>query len=306
MKDEQFRAIRSTLDNECRRVYARGVGSGTKNTPAISDEEEEKPWETCDSPLALLRAVFYLNGKNFCLRVGEEHRSLTPSQLIREPPDTSKTVVSYTYIERGSKNNKNNPGGLSHLRAENKRVTQDALPQLGDKCHCRLLDLYRARLPTDIRPDAFNFLPLPKVHSSPSAPWFHAKRVMVKNTLATMVRDMRQEAGIGGKTNHSLRVTGATRLFAGGISEKLVKRRTGHLSLEALIVYERPSKEQLETASAVISGGVPLKVMSDVCTSDVAEEGKRDPSTSDRSGKKSGDSSSSSTGPSFTFNFFCK
>ena len=40
----------------------------------------------------------------------------------------------------------------------------------------------------------------------------------------------------GSKANHSLRTTGATSLFAEGVSEKVIQERTGHHSLEALHV----------------------------------------------------------------------
>jgi integrase len=41
---------------------------------------------------------------------------------------------------------------------------------------------------------------------------------------------------ISGKslTNHSLRATGATRLFEANVPEKLIQERTGHRSIDAL------------------------------------------------------------------------
>ena len=39
--------------------------------------------ERTDSPKALFRAVFFLNGQNFCLRGGDEHRRLKLSQIKR-------------------------------------------------------------------------------------------------------------------------------------------------------------------------------------------------------------------------------
>jgi len=40
------------------------------------------------------------------------------------------------------------------------------------------------------------------------------------------------------KSNLSLRVTGATWLYRGGITERSIQARTGHKSIEALRVYE--------------------------------------------------------------------
>jgi hypothetical protein len=47
-------------------------------------------WDILDltTPQGLLNCIFFYNGKNLCLRGGEEHRKLTFSQLKRE----TKTV----------------------------------------------------------------------------------------------------------------------------------------------------------------------------------------------------------------------
>ena len=52
-------------------------------------------------PWALLNAVFFLNGKNFCLQGAKEHKSLKLFQLkgSDEPP-------CCTYAENSSKNRK--------------------------------------------------------------------------------------------------------------------------------------------------------------------------------------------------------
>ena len=67
----------------------------------VTPQEEDLLWSTetigTSSPLSLQRAVFYYVGKVFCLRGGEEQRSLKISQFKREED-------SYVYVENGSKN----------------------------------------------------------------------------------------------------------------------------------------------------------------------------------------------------------
>ena len=68
-----------------------------------------------------------------------------------------------------------------------------------------------------------------------------------------MIKDMCHEAGIGGhKTNHSLRATGASEVFAAGVPEKIIKERTGHRSLEALHIYEHTSSAQHQAVSTIL------------------------------------------------------
>ena len=57
-----------------------------------------------DSPKGLLRAVFFCNGRNFCLCGGQEQRNLKFSQLKRQTIMVDgKEVHSYVYQEFGSK-----------------------------------------------------------------------------------------------------------------------------------------------------------------------------------------------------------
>ena len=54
-----------------------------------------------------------------------------------------------------------------------------------------------------------------------------------------MVSDMFCDMGMDGRfTNHSLRGTGASELFATGVPEALIQKCTGHRSVESLRLYE--------------------------------------------------------------------
>ena len=64
---------------------------------------------------------------------------------------------------------------------------------------------------------------------------------------------MCEQVGIHGKTNHSLRATGATRLLAANVPEKLIAECTGHRSTAGLRVYERTSIQQKQSVSDIIA-----------------------------------------------------
>ena len=72
-----FSSFHTALDNVFRYLRVKGIGSQSKATEAFTKEEEEllcgSGALSTDTPKGLLRAVFFLNGKNFCLRGGEEH-----------------------------------------------------------------------------------------------------------------------------------------------------------------------------------------------------------------------------------------
>ena len=187
------------------------------------------------TPQFLLNAVFYLNGKSFCLHGGEEHRRQRISQLVREyNPDR------YVYTEAGSKNKKG-----TFVEIQNKVVPIYSSLQAGERCHVHVLDLYLSKLPKDaIDRDIFYIRPLPAVPAQPAAPWFQSVPIG-RNQLAKMVPNMCTRAGIAGhKTNHSLRATAATDLYHANIPEKLIQERTGHKSVQALRVYQHTTDDQ--------------------------------------------------------------
>ena len=80
-----FKPLKNVCDSVFKRLHAKGIGTETKETPALSDTEEAKFWDTgvigTANPTALLNAVFFYNGKNFCLRGGVEHRNFKLSQV---------------------------------------------------------------------------------------------------------------------------------------------------------------------------------------------------------------------------------
>ena len=271
--DSRFKGMHSIIDAYFRQLRSEGVGAIVKHASLINKEEENLLWEHGvlgdDSPERLLNAVFFYNGKNICLRGGKEHRALKISQFVRSyDPD------QYVYKENGSKNRS---GGLYECRVENKSVVIMACKDAGVRCHVHLLDIYLSKLPPKAREiDCFYMKPL-GVHviKQPSKPWFSCQPCG-ENKLSGMVKSMFERIGVGGKTNHSLRATGATEMFRAGVPEKIIQERTGHRSLKALRTYERTTAAQHLSVASVFSSS------SDVRFSDTT--GKPGPSTTSISG----------------------
>ena len=67
------------------------------------------------------------------------------------------------------------------------------------------------------------------------------------------MKDMFTEIGISGKSNHSLRATGASILFQANVPEKIIQERTGHRPVKALRLYERTTGEQHQQVSHILS-----------------------------------------------------
>ena len=88
--------------------------------------------------------------------------------------------------------------------------------------------------------------------ADPSKPWYGVQPCG-ENKLSGMVKSMFAMIGVSGKTNHSLRATGASSLFQAGIPEKIIQERTGHRSIKALRMYERTTTSQHVAVSNILS-----------------------------------------------------
>ena len=248
--DSRFKGMHSIVDSYFRQLRNEGVGASVKHASLINKDEENILWQHGvlgdDTPERLLRAVFYCNGKNICLRGGKEHRCLKISQFVRsQDPDM------YTYTENGSKNRS---GGLYECRVENKSVVLMATPAVGNRCYVHLLDKYLSKLhPKACELDCFYMQPLAaSVVSDPTKTWFSAQPCG-ENKLSSMVKIMFKMVGIEGKTNHSLRASGATEMFRAGVPEKIIQEHTGHRSVKALRTYERTTATQHLSVANVLS-----------------------------------------------------
>ena len=105
-KDPEFTPLKNVCNSLFKRLHNSGVGVDIKSTPVVSPDDEIKLWETgvlsMENPTGLLRAVFFYNGQNFCLRGGQEQRALKLSQIRRETTVVNgMQMSSYVYTEFG-------------------------------------------------------------------------------------------------------------------------------------------------------------------------------------------------------------
>ena len=118
-----------------------------------------------------------------------------------------------------------------------------------------LLDLYLQKLPAlAFKHDVFYWQESRIVIQN------HGMRVnLLESTSSTQWWRLCAEAGISqSKTNNSLRVSGATSLYSGGVPEQEIQQRTDHRSLEALRRYERTTKQQNQAVSNMLASSVDL------------------------------------------------
>ena len=173
-----------------------------------------------ETPQGLLNCVFLLNGKNFCLCGGVEHRELKLSQFKREVVAIEgQHKVCYTYTEYVSKNRAD---GLKQLKQQNK-TAQQYQSNHAHRCHVVLLDKCISKLPEDAKQkDLLYVRPKPTKPKNHSTPWFMAISIG-QHTLSVMRKRMPMEAQLEKDfMNHSLRAYRLAKLSKVNVAEKLI------------------------------------------------------------------------------------
>ena len=153
---------------------------------------------------------------------------------------------------------KNNAGGIAEQNLTVKNVNINSVPDSA-RCHVRICREYLKRVPPEAIRSNKQFYLQPVLSDRPlhsQQYWFLPKPIGEKR-IKNMVSDMFSDVGIDGHfTNHSLRATRASELFATGVPEALIQKRTGHCSVESLRLYEtRGVQDELnQTISNILAG----------------------------------------------------
>ncbi len=200
----------------------------------------------------------YLVSLSFALQGGKEQRAL------RCPPyDPQITVKTHSdsirYLEyKEDQQTKSNQGGLVTRKWQPKFMK--VLGNSDDSCNIMTLySKYISLLPPDPKCNALYKYELPT--SKLMAHTWYQDWPLGVNAVAKVISMLMSHAGFKGRyTNHSLRVTAATRMFNAGMEEQVVKEKTGHKS-DAIRVYERTADRVLQDAEqAVIGNKARMKV----------------------------------------------
>ena len=206
-----------------------------QHSEAFTVDKEEQIWQKgalgVETARSLLNAVFYLNGRNLCLRGRMEHRNLKLSQLQFASNETGDYVV---YIK--------NVYHIIIVVAIKTNMKHYSDPDQQERCYVNVLKTSFGKLPeAAFQQDVFYWRSKSKVEDKDYHLPLFEERVIEKLVLGNMVKNMVKESGLSctNKTNHSLRATGATHMFEANVPKKLVKEQTRHRSSKSLEVYQK-------------------------------------------------------------------
>lgn len=219
-------------------------------------EEEELLWEQqilgSTNPTQLVHTLVHLIGLNFALRGGAEHHRLrmpeNNGQLQIVHQQKGKKCLVYT--EDVSKANQG--GGLDHMKVKRKVVHAFPNTNNPERCIVNLFEKYVLHCPPST--EALYLRPLEGDRKWENESIWYCTSPMGRQKLAGVVSGLCSKAGLEGfRTNHSLRASAASRLYAEGVDEQPIKEVTGHRS-NAVREYQRTNKDQMKCVNKIVQG----------------------------------------------------
>ena len=238
----EFSGFRQTLDSEMKKLTA--AGTGTVKQKASSDEEQmwQRGLHGSNNLQTLIDTMIFMCGLYFALQSGKEYRSLHMDQIqLIESCDHPYLV----YMENASKNH---TGGLRHRKVKPKIVTiqiRKIHHVASSPCKKILEPLSTSKNNQGILFDSFE---------KPTGAIWYCNVHIGHNTLSKTVSRVCKSADINGfKTNHSLRVTAATRLFQSGRDKQLIMDCIGHHSMDGIRAYKQVTEEQEKEVSSILN-----------------------------------------------------
>ncbi len=247
----EFKCVKFTLDNLMKK-RASEPGFECQGAEAIPVESEEEMWKNGilgeENPIQLCHTVMYLLGLGFALRGGDEHQNLCAPgfnpQIIVQKGKGHKFLL---YQE--DRKSKTNQGGIFHRKYQPQTAQIYENSENSDRCLVRLFEKYTSLLPAG-KTNAFYKKEICDCKRSPKQ-WYIDKPIGI-NSLHPVVKSLCSKVGLSGKfTNHSLRVSTATRLYQKGVDEQTIKQFTGHKS-DSVWFYKQSCDKILENASDVV------------------------------------------------------
>ncbi len=226
MKDTKYLSLKHTVNNTMKDLSKKGFIRPRNSVEPITEELEEKLWDSGllgnKDPQTLLNTVVYMFGVHFALCAVQEHKDLKINGQVQFCYDEKLKIRFLRYSEFQSKNHQ---GGISSLHDKPKVVTAYQNVQNPKHCIVKIFQEYCDRRP-NFDKKCSSDLYLRPLHSPKSTIWYLYAPLGI-NSLSKVISNMMEKLGVTGKfSNHSLHSTLTTRLYAQGLDEQRIHKRS--------------------------------------------------------------------------------
>ena len=235
----EFQLTRDVLAAKRKALVKSGYGHKSNATRPLTDAEEDLLWAQGffgdDNPNSLLNGVWWLLSLHYGFRARHEQKQLKWVDI--QYMVTGAEVVVWA-IERAKKKKQ---GTVSENPQPNVYSTGT------ERCLVKLFKSYRDHRPkTCLKATDPFFLQVDHQNWQLGQTWFKGIGVG-KNRLRNILTEAKKKFGMKWKkvSNHTVRKTGLSRLFEGGVPETFIAQHEGMKSADSLKSYKAPGEKHM-------------------------------------------------------------
>ena len=271
MVDARFRTSREVMGSKKRKLKQLGKGNKPLRSDALSEEDEQKLWETgqlgLHNPESLLNTVWFHTTKMLGHRALQEARQMTPGDFnfVTEMKGGEETCAHIKWNERETKTRtagasassgmgRGKKGG-NHVRAFQPKIFPLEPHENPERCPVRAICLYLSKRPEKMRSaDSPFYLAINRNRPREDSAWYKASPMGI-DTIGSIMKKMSVNAGLVGRfTNHSVRRTTCQRLIDNNVAPVLICQLTGHKSISSLGHYVTANLKQQKVMASILQG----------------------------------------------------
>jgi hypothetical protein len=247
LTDSDFHVSNNTFKSVLKKLKNEGLDVSQPHKP-ISNEDLDKLRNSLvlspDTPLSLVRKVWFDITLSFLRRGNENQGKLTPQSFVVKT-DGSKRYLEMTYNEA----TKNHPGDANTIQHKT-RMYETGTPL----CPLASFEKYVSHRSEKI--DAL--YEKPKKCVSPSDSTWYTARPLGARTLETMMKSLSADAGLSEVyTNHCVRATGITMLSNAKVPSRAIMGMSGHRCENSIRNYNSDSSsEQKREYSGILNSAI--------------------------------------------------
>ena len=258
LKDLEFTSSRESLKAARKMLKKQGKGNRPQAVMALSNEDIEKLWQTgalgCSNPESLMHTVWFLVCYHMGMRGRDEHKKYCFGDFTIQSTSDGRKYIEYT-SERDTKTR----SGEHEYDHRTFKPKMWATPECPERCPVIIFEHFIKERPESMcKPGSPFYLAINWNNwTTIGSKWYKSQPLGI-NSINKFMKNISSNGELKGrKTNHSVRKTTVERLCQANVPDSTVIQVTGHRNIKSLNSYKKPSLNQQENISHLLSGYTP-------------------------------------------------
>ena len=253
LNDIDFEKSRQTLKAARKSLKQLGKGNRPNAADSITDAEIEKLWSSQalgdHSPKNLQMTIWFCLCIHMGMRGRDEHHKYRFGDFTLKFSSEGHEYVEFTQ-ERGTKT-RSGEGEAHQQRAFKPKMF--ATPACPDRCPVKLFKTFISHRPEGMNLPESPFYLAVNQKLNEHSKWYKCQPLGI-HQINGFMKTLSEVAELPGrKTNHSARKTTVQKLCNSGIPSSTVLQVSGHRNVHSLNNYKKPSIEQQQSISHLLS-----------------------------------------------------